>query len=659
MATAPVTVINFNPGSLTSPFTSASFTPTVSTKLVVFGVAARNAVITTKPTISDNTAGVVTWTEMGNNKTSTFSNPDLWVVGWISNSIASASAMTISITNAGANAVAACILSVLDADTDGTVVQVAYGEDLANGDPSSTFGATPGTSHIVIGCNWMGGGNAITKPTSYINLFDNTPSALTARRAECFYAISSAPKGPNQSTSTNIRGIVMAVELGFGGNITVMVTGPSMTASVGSVTATAATGATLNPYDKKSDLVLLSNSNYTVTGTDSDGNNWVRSTIAQTGKRYAEFTIDTVNNTVIGISDTSALTYPGADVHSFGMFSNGSGAIAGSFPTWGPAYTTGNVLGMAFDPTAKKVWYRVGAGAWNAGGTADPVTGVGGYDTSTYTGTTHYLVVSGNNGMVTTVNFGLIAFANTAPSGYASWNGSSVISDTETVTGQSVTASVGTVTVAAAQTASTAVTSPASTAQVGTVIVLTPALANVTVTGQQVTASVGTVTVNTTVFTSIPVTQTEMTGYVGTVNVLTAANVNIPVTMGGSTALVGTVTVAAGQIPIVGVTSPAMTASVGTVTVTTKSNVIALVTSPTMTAAVGAVTVATRVAMTVSVTGLSVTVSVGVVTIPGASTARGAKVWNGTTWVNKPVKAWSGSVWVQKSVKVWHGSAWG
>jgi hypothetical protein len=212
MATAPVTVLNFNPGSLTSPFTTASFTPVAGTRLVVFGVSARNAVITVEPTISSS---ALTWTKIGGVKTSTFVNPDLYIVGWISNLVpASPAAMTVTITNASANAVAACVIQVAGADTDGTVIQAITGEDLLNGDPSYTFAATPGASRLVLGCCWMSGGNAITKPTTYINLFDNTPTNITARRAEVHYAITSPPKGPNQSTSTNVRSIVLAVELG-------------------------------------------------------------------------------------------------------------------------------------------------------------------------------------------------------------------------------------------------------------------------------------------------------------------------------------------------------------------------------------------------------------------------------------------------------------
>jgi hypothetical protein len=213
MATVPVTILNFNPGAVAATFTTASFTPVAGTRLLVFGVAYRNAAMTIKPSISDSAA--MTWIEIGNVKTSTFSNPDLWTVGWVSPLIPSSpAAMTVTVAQASASGLAACVVQLAGADTDGTVIQSVTGEDLLNGDPSFTFGATPGAARLVVGCNWHGGGNAITKPTTYVNLFDNTPTNLTARRAEVFYATASAPIGPNQSTSTNIRSTVMAVELG-------------------------------------------------------------------------------------------------------------------------------------------------------------------------------------------------------------------------------------------------------------------------------------------------------------------------------------------------------------------------------------------------------------------------------------------------------------
>jgi len=39
-------------------------------------------------------------------------------------------------------------------------------------------------------------------------------------------------------------------------------------------------------------------------------------------------------------------------------------------------------------------------------------------------------------------------------------------------------------------------------------------------------------------------------------------------------------------------------------------------------------------------------------------TGGGAKVWDGTSWVSRPVKVWDGSAWVEAPIKVWDGSSW-
>src|SRR6478609_9494773 len=60
--------------------------------------------------------------------------------------------------------------------------------------------------------------------------------------------------------------------------------------------------STFNPLDKKDGNVAP--------------NNWARSSRAKTGKRYVEFTITKVANTIVGISGGGAIaTYPGADAN--------------------------------------------------------------------------------------------------------------------------------------------------------------------------------------------------------------------------------------------------------------------------------------------------------------------------------------------------------
>lgn len=43
---------------------------------------------------------------------------------------------------------------------------------------------------------------------------------------------------------------------------------------------------------------------------------------------------------------------------------------------------------------------------------------------------------------------------------------------------------------------------------------------------------------------------------------------------------------------------------------------------------------------------------------PPSNNSGQIKVWNGSSWVVKPVKVWNGSSWVTKPVKRWNGTAW-
>jgi len=45
---------------------------------------------------------------------------------------------------------------------------------------------------------------------------------------------------------------------------------------------------------------------------------------------------------------------------------------------------------------------------------------------------------------------------------------------------------------------------------------------------------------------------------------------------------------------------------------------------------------------------------------PYTATVTGSlvKVWNGSSWVEKPLKRWNGSAWVEASLKRWTGSVW-
>jgi hypothetical protein len=191
------------------------------------------------------------------------------------------------------------------------------------------------------------------------------------------------------------------------------------------------TVTTFNPNDRKSALVVLSNGNMTATGTDAGGNNWARSTKASSGRRYFEVAVNTAANTVIGISRKLPVTYPGADANSFGMYSNGAFLINGGSTSVGVTYGSGNTVEVAIDFVAKLAWFRMGAASsWNNATGNSPATGVGGLDISAYSATgggDNYIIVSGDNGCVATLNCGASAFVITSvPWGYKAWDGPDV-----------------------------------------------------------------------------------------------------------------------------------------------------------------------------------------------------------------------------------------
>jgi hypothetical protein len=74
---------------------------------------------------------------------------------------------------------------------------------------------------------------------------------------------------------------------------------------------------------------------------------------------------------------------------------------------------------------------------------------------------------------------------------------------------------------------------------------------------------------------------------------------------------------------------------------------------------VGQVTVTAKQYVSITAAGVQGTGFVGQVSVSlPIGGMKGAKVWNGSAFVEKPVKVWSGSAWVQKPVKHWNGSAW-
>ena len=175
--------------------------------------------------------------------------------------------------------------------------------------------------------------------------------------------------------------------------------------------------ATLNPLKKAN--ITTSNGNLDFTHSGSTGF-WqvVFSTIGMSsGKYYCEF-ICKDSDSIVGIAKDSHTIandkYLGNDPNGWGYNGqNGQKLNNSSGSNYGSSYTSGDVIGIAFDADGGNLYFYKNGAVQNSG-------------TAAYTGLTdgpYFFAFSlRDTGNTPSVNFGQRAFAYTAPSGYKSLN---------------------------------------------------------------------------------------------------------------------------------------------------------------------------------------------------------------------------------------------
>lgn len=176
-----------------------------------------------------------------------------------------------------------------------------------------------------------------------------------------------------------------------------------------------------NPADKTGPVTL---SGGNLIASFGFGSSAVRSDFsASTGKFYWEVTYTNRANVAAGIClSTSDML----SINATTSFVNDGGSVwvgTNNMASLGGSYADGWVLCIALDTTADRVWYRNGAaGQWNGSGTANPATGVGGLDISSFSAGAvpifSYTAYSAAGGGVSTGNFGASAFVGAVPSGF-------------------------------------------------------------------------------------------------------------------------------------------------------------------------------------------------------------------------------------------------
>lgn len=190
----------------------------------------------------------------------------------------------------------------------------------------------------------------------------------------------------------------------------------------------AAGGSTWSPTDKSA-FISLSGGDLTATALGGGpGDSLIRGTLSQTsGKLYFEIqTFDRIDGeTAMGVANSTASVnnFLGADNNSIGMYQTGHVFIGGVQVLTGPTFVVTDFIGIAVDFGGNLIWWRNNNAptVWNAGGTADPATGVGGQSIAAITGPFFICgdipVQPGQQ----ILNVGNSSFNQSPPAGFSDW----------------------------------------------------------------------------------------------------------------------------------------------------------------------------------------------------------------------------------------------
>lgn len=176
-----------------------------------------------------------------------------------------------------------------------------------------------------------------------------------------------------------------------------------------------------NPTYKSAD-VSISESGVRVTKTSaSAGTHKAFSVVARgADKRYIE--IELVNrvadDTGVGLANSGVGSGAlGSDTNAWTLWSDGTFRRGGAPVSIGSAWVDGDVIMIAYDPIATKVWYGVN-GTWLTG--SDPAAGTGAHDTSC--GGTLRPAVDCYSGDTTSYRIRCAsAYSYSPPSGFSAW----------------------------------------------------------------------------------------------------------------------------------------------------------------------------------------------------------------------------------------------
>lgn len=185
---------------------------------------------------------------------------------------------------------------------------------------------------------------------------------------------------------------------------------------------------TWNVQDKSASLDLT-NGNKTAT-SNANSNGLVRATISRSaGKWYFELLGALTSSGSAGALCTQLVTADAIvnqDANTQATWVSKLGLIINHGVT---IIADGNwalsILRCAYDGTGHLVWWDATGGTrWNGSGTANPATGVGGLDVSTFDSVGLFPAFSSRvTGDAATINAGATSFTYSIPAGFTKWNG--------------------------------------------------------------------------------------------------------------------------------------------------------------------------------------------------------------------------------------------
>ncbi len=275
-----------------------------------------------------------------------------------------------------------------------------------------TFGYQYGFNGVEIlvsndGTNWTSKG---VQGATYTTISDSNPFQYVRWyiAASWVFGITNNPANTDSLVDTPTNGDTVS-DTGAGGEIT-------------------GNYATFNPLLKRDSNITYSQGNLQITSATTYRS--ACSTInLDGGKWYIEATCTTISDNLYNfvgvVTRPEVISYPGSNSgdDGFGYYA-GNGVVSvntatqATYSTW----TTGDVIGLAYDSATRKCWVSKN-GTWQNSG--DPANGTGSVHTVSGTKDVFYAVAAGTNGVMT-ANFGSRPFAYAAPSGYKALNTSSL-----------------------------------------------------------------------------------------------------------------------------------------------------------------------------------------------------------------------------------------